>query len=124
MNPEILELIRSLIVVAVPIVLVFVFKRYVGLLEMKELIKQVTELAGSLAKVLLTKEADLNQIIQTIVAIILDTLPNISKETAKAKAVSAVLDLIDKDDPRLVEAQNQMLKSLKTIEFVPEFKLF
>ena len=113
MNPEMLELIKSLLQAVIPVVALYFFGKYLRITEDRELAKQAIRLAGGIAKKFLNEGLDLTTIIELVTEELLLVLEKLDEGEASAIATSAVLEMVGDNDLRLVSYRQAVLEDSK-----------
>jgi len=113
MNPEMLELIKSLLQAVIPVVALYFFGKYLRITEDRELAKQAIRLAGGIAKKFLNEGLDLATIIELVTEELLLVLEKLDEGEASAIATSAVLEMVGDNDLRLVSYRQAVLEDSK-----------
>lgn len=113
MNPETLELIKLLLIAVIPILFLFLFRRYLKDVEDRDLAEKAIQFAWRLATKYVDELSDLAEIIDVIASELLKVLEKLSKEEATIYATGVVLGELKKDDERLREYRKRVLRSAK-----------
>lgn len=116
MNPEILELVRLLLIAVIPILFLFLGHRYLKDIEDRELTKKAIEFAWRLSMKFVDEGSDLAEIIDVVASELLKALEKLSKKEATIYATGAVLRELKEDDERLREYRKRVIRSAKMRE--------